>query len=50
MLCPGWECDPAVLTERFKTEDGKVRMLRIVELHHRHRGDLLECELKVEDA
>jgi hypothetical protein len=46
----GWESDPAVLSDKYKTEDGKVRMLRIVQLHHRHSGDLLECELKVEEA
>jgi hypothetical protein len=50
MVCQGWESDPAVLTEKFKTDDGKVKMLRIVQLHHRHRGDLLECELKVEEG
>jgi hypothetical protein len=46
----GWDSDPAVLSEKFKSEDGKVRMLRIVQLHHRHTGDLMECELKVEEA
>jgi len=47
----GWDSDPAVLTEKFKTDDGKVKMLRIIGIHHRHnRGDLMECELKVEEA
>jgi hypothetical protein len=47
----GWESDPAALTEKFKSEDGKVRMLRIIGVHHRNRaGDLMECELKIEEA
>jgi hypothetical protein len=47
----GWESDPAVLTEKFKTEDEKVKMLRIIGVHHRNRaGDLMECELKIEEA
>jgi hypothetical protein len=46
----GWDSDPAILTDKFKTEDGKVKMLRIIGLHHRHRGDLLECELKIDEA
>jgi hypothetical protein len=47
----GWESDPAVLTENFKSEDGKVKMLRIIGVHHRNRaGDLMECEMKVEEA
>jgi hypothetical protein len=50
MVCQGWDSDPAVLTEKYKSDDGKVKMLRIVQLHHRHRGDLLECELKVEEG
>ncbi len=38
----GWDSDPAILTEKFKTEDGKVKMLRIVGMHHRPtRGDLM---------
>jgi hypothetical protein len=47
----GWESDPAMLTEKFKTEDGKVKMLRIVCVHNRSRaGGLMECELKIEEA
>jgi hypothetical protein len=46
----GWDSDPAALTDKFKTEDGKVKMARIVQLHHRHVGDLLECELRVEEG
>jgi hypothetical protein len=46
----GWDSDPAMLTEKFKTDDGKVKMLGIVGLHRRNRGDLLECELKIEEA
>ena len=50
-VCKGWDSDPAVLTEKFKTDDGKVKMLRIVGVHHRHnRGDLMECELKIEEV
>jgi hypothetical protein len=49
-VCNGWDSDPAMLTEKFKTDDGKVKMLRIIEIHHRHRGDLMECELKIEEA
>jgi hypothetical protein len=49
MMCKGWEADPAVLTDKFKTQDGKVKIVRIVELHHRRAGDLMECEIKVED-
>jgi hypothetical protein len=50
MVCQGWDSDPAVLSDKYKTADGKVRMLRIVELHHRNRGDLLECELRVDEG
>ena len=51
MVTRGWESDPAVLTEKFKTEDGKVKLLRILGVHHRNRsGDLMECELKIEEA
>jgi hypothetical protein len=50
MMAKGWESDPAVLTEKFQTADGKVRMVRIVELHHRRAGDLMECELKVQET
>lgn len=50
MVRNGWDSDPAMLTEKFKTEDGKVKMLRIVNVHHRHRGDLMECELKIEEG
>lgn len=46
----GWDSDPAMLSDKFKTEDGKVKMLRIVGLHRRHRGDLLECELRIEEG
>jgi hypothetical protein len=46
----GWDSDPAILTEKFKSQDGKARMLRIVGTHHRHHGDLMECELKIEEA
>jgi hypothetical protein len=49
VVCKGWESDPAVLTEKFKTEDNKAKMVRIVELHHRRAGDIMECELKVEE-
>jgi hypothetical protein len=45
-----WDSEPAVLTEKFKTDDGKVKMVRIVQQHHRHSGNLLECELRVENA
>jgi hypothetical protein len=48
-VAPGWESDPASLTDKFKTADGKVKLARIVQLHKRHSGDLLECELKLED-
>jgi hypothetical protein len=47
----GWDSDPAVLSEKFKTEDGKVKMLRIISVQHRNRaGDLMECELKIEEG
>jgi hypothetical protein len=46
----GWESDPALLTEKFKSEDSKAKMVRIVELHHRRAGDIMECELKVEES
>ena len=49
MMSRGWESDPAVLSEKFQSGDGKVKMFRIVELHHRRAGDLLECELKVDE-
>src|SRR5262249_47914 len=47
-LCKGWESEPAALSDKFKTADGKVRMVRVVHQHHRHAGKLLECELRVE--
>ncbi len=47
-LRQGWESDPAVLSEKFKTIDGKVKMSKMVQVHHRHAGDLLECELSIE--
>jgi hypothetical protein len=49
-LCNGWESEPAALSETFKTKDGKVRLVKIVQVHHRHSGDLMECELKVEES
>jgi hypothetical protein len=48
-VSPGWESEPASLTDKFKTADGKVRMGRIVQHHKRHSGDLLEVELKIEE-
>jgi hypothetical protein len=48
-LCRGWDSEPAVLTDKFKTEDNKVKLVRIVQQHHRHSGKLLECELKIEE-
>jgi hypothetical protein len=50
VLSKGWESDPAVLSEKFQTADGKVRMVRIVELHHRRAGDVMECELRVQET
>lgn len=50
MMSKGWEADPAVLSEKFQTADGQARMLRIVELHRRRAGDLMECELKVQES
>ena len=47
-LAGGWESDPATLTDKFKSADGKVKMSRMVHVHHRHAGDLMECELSVE--
>jgi hypothetical protein len=49
MMAKGWDAAPAALTEKFKTQDGKVRMVRVVELHHRRHGDIMECEIKVDD-
>jgi len=49
-LSDGWESEPAALTEKFKTGDGKVEMAKVVQIHHRHSGDLMECELKIEEA
>jgi hypothetical protein len=49
LVCKGWEADPAILTDKFKSEDGKAKIVRIVELHHRRAGDIMECELKVEE-
>jgi hypothetical protein len=46
----GWDSEPANLTGDYKTHDGKVKMVRIVDLHRRHSGNLLECELKVDDG
>jgi hypothetical protein len=45
----GWESEPAILGDKFKTGDGKVKMGKIVQHHKRHAGDLLECELKIEE-
>jgi hypothetical protein len=49
-LCNGWESEPAALLETFKTKDGKVRLMKICQVHHRHSGDLMECDLKVEEG
>jgi hypothetical protein len=49
-LGEGWESEPAALTDKFKTKDGKVRMARIIQTHKRHAGDLIECELKAEEG
>jgi len=49
-LCNGWESEPAALADTFKTGDGKVRMVKVVQVHHRHSGDLIECELKVDEG
>ena len=46
----GWDSDPAMLSDKFKSEDGKVKILRIIGVHQRHRGDLMECELKIEEG
>ncbi len=50
LVSRGWDSDPAVLTDKFKTEDGKVKLFRIVDLHHRHTGDIMECEFKIEEV
>jgi hypothetical protein len=49
-LCDGWESEPAALTDTFKTGDGKVRLVKVVQVHHRHSGELMECELKVDEG
>ena len=49
-LSNGWESEPAALSETFKTKDGKVRLVKIVQVHHRHSGDLMECELKIDEG
>jgi hypothetical protein len=46
----GWESEPANLTDKFKTGDGKLRMIRVIQQHHKRFGDLMECELRVEGA
>ena len=46
--CNGWDSEPAVLGEKFKTADGAVKLTKIVQKHKRHAGELLECELKIE--
>ena len=48
-VCNGWESEPASLTDKFKTQDGKVKVNKIVQHHKRHAGDLVECELKIDD-
>jgi hypothetical protein len=48
-LSSGWESEPATLTDKFKTGDGKVKMAKMVQTHRRHAGDLLECELSIEE-
>jgi hypothetical protein len=47
-LCRGWESEPAVLSDTYKSEDGKVKMIQILHKHKRHMGELIECDLKVE--
>src|SRR5262245_3565245 len=37
-LSGGWESEPAALGDTFKTADGKVRLTKIVQVHHRHSG------------
>src|SRR5262249_13233733 len=46
----GWESEPAFLPDKFKTKDGKVRMVRIVEMHKSRHGEVMECELKVDEG
>jgi hypothetical protein len=48
-LCKGWESEPAVLTDKYRSADGRVRLTRVLHYHHRHVGELMECELKVEE-
>lgn len=48
-VCQGWESEPANLSDRFKTSDGKVRMVRIIQQHKKRYGDLMECEFRIED-
>lgn len=47
-LNSGWEAEPAGLTDKFKTSDGQVKMAKMVQVHRRHVGELLECELSFE--
>jgi hypothetical protein len=48
-LSKGWESEPAMLTDKFRTADGKVRLARVIQYHHRHSGELIECELQVDE-
>ena len=47
-LTPGWESDPAGLTDKFRTADGRMKMSRMIQVHRRHAGDLVECEMAIE--
>ncbi|HEV3162647.1 MAG TPA: hypothetical protein VGZ22_01305 [Isosphaeraceae bacterium] len=43
----GWEVDPALLTEKFKTGDEQVRMTRVIKLHKTRCGEVTEGEFRL---
>jgi hypothetical protein len=46
----GWESEPAFLTDKFKSEDGKARITKIVAQHRTRHGEVMECELRIEEG
>ncbi|HWE37798.1 MAG TPA: hypothetical protein VG406_14615 [Isosphaeraceae bacterium] len=43
----GWEVDPALLTEKFKTGDEQVRMTRVIKAHKTRCGEVTEGEFRL---
>jgi hypothetical protein len=49
-VCHGWESEPAALTDNFKSDDAKLRMVRIIQNIRTRQGEILECEMKLDEG